>query len=180
MFSGIQTNCQAKVALCNGYCDSIKVLCDRDFMKMKKLTSMKNFFSLNGVHWPDLEWINTDSILHSTPLAEVPEGRLLFTPSYIDEPALHFQPNQLCFLQYTSGSTSLPKGVMISWSSLTTNIQTIISSLKAGTHAVVVSWLPQYHDMGLIGSLLSLLYISFPILFILLSFIPTVVVVVLT
>ena len=149
-------------------------------MKMKKLTSMKNFFSMNGVHWPDLEWINTDSILQKTTLPEVPEGCNFLFFLFIDEPALHFKPDQLCFLQYTSGSTSLPKGVMISWSSLTTNIQTIIHSLKAGPHAVVVSWLPQYHDMGLIGSLLSLLYISFHSLLLhFLSFIHTVVVVVL-
>lgn len=148
-------------------------------MKMKKLTSMKNFFSMNGVHWPDLEWINTDSILQKTTLPEVPEGCNFLFSLLIDEPALHFKPDQLCFLQYTSGSTSLPKGVMISWSSLTTNIQTIIHSLKAGPHAVVVSWLPQYHDMGLIGSLLSLLYISFHSLLHFLSFIHTVVVVVL-
>lgn len=47
---------------------------------------------------------------------------------------------------------------MITWSALTHNIQTIIASLHASTETVVASWLPQYHDMGLIGSLLSLLY----------------------
>ena len=47
---------------------------------------------------------------------------------------------------------------MITWGSLTHNIQTIISSLHASNETVVASWLPQYHDMGLIGSLLALLY----------------------
>lgn len=50
---------------------------------------------------------------------------------------------------------------MITWRALTHNIQTIIRSLHASNSTIVVSWLPQYHDMGLIGSLLSLLYISF-------------------
>ena len=75
LFSGIQSNCQAKVALCNGYVFNNHLNSfSRDFIKMKKLTSMKNFFSMNGVHWPDLEWINTDSILQKTTLPEVPEG----------------------------------------------------------------------------------------------------------
>ena len=74
---------------------------------------------------------------------------------------MHFTGDQLCFLQYTSGSTSAPKGVMIPWSSLTHNMKTIVSSLEADDSTVVVSWLPQYHDMGLIGSLLSMLYISY-------------------
>ena len=81
--------------------------------------------------------------------------------SPLDEFALHFTPDQLCFLQYTSGSTSSPKGVMIPWSALTHNMKTIVSSLEADDSTVVVSWLPQYHDMGLIGSLLSMLFISF-------------------
>ena len=75
LFSGIQSNFQAKVALCNGYVFNNHLNSfSRDFIKMKKLTSMKNFFSMNGVHWPDLEWINTDSILQKTTLPEVPEG----------------------------------------------------------------------------------------------------------
>ncbi len=47
---------------------------------------------------------------------------------------------------------------MITIAALTNNMTTIIRSLRASTNAVVVSWLPQYHDMGLIGAVLSLLY----------------------
>lgn len=47
---------------------------------------------------------------------------------------------------------------MITLSALTNNMNVIIRSLRASTNTVVVSWLPQYHDMGLIGSVLSLLY----------------------
>lgn len=75
-----------------------------DYMKVKKLTDMKAFFSRSGVQWPELEWINTDSLLSTNELPAVP----------IDEPALHFTPSKLCFLQYTSGSTSLPKVCVIS------------------------------------------------------------------
>ena len=68
-------------------------------MKVKKLTDMKAFFSRSGVEWPDLEWVNTDGLISVKDLPEVPA----------DEPSLHFPPSKLCFLQYTSGSTSLPK-----------------------------------------------------------------------
>lgn len=125
------------------------------------MTDMKSFFTRTGVEWPDLEWINTDSIVHDKNLPEVPDGNPSPFLSPVDEFALHFTGDQLCFLQYTSGSTSAPKGVMIPWSSLTHNMKTIVSSLEADDSTVVVSWLPQYHDMGLIGSLLSMLYISF-------------------
>ncbi len=59
---------------------------------------------------------------------------------------------------HLSGSTSDPKGVMISHGNLVHNIVTIIKSLKAAPEHVVVSWLPQYHDMGLIGTYLVNIY----------------------
>ena len=99
LFSGIQENCQAKVALCNGYFNFFYRFKRSDYMKVKKLTDMKAFFSRSGVQWPDLEWVNTDELLSVKDLPEVPA----------DEPSLHFSSSKLCFLQYTSGSTSLPK-----------------------------------------------------------------------
>ena len=61
----------------------------------------------------------------------------------------------LAFLQYTSGSTSTPKGVMVSHGNLLHNIHNATQSLRR-CHSPVssVSWLPPYHDMGLIGSIL--------------------------
>ena len=134
------------------------------------MTNMKNLFTGSSLQWPDLQWINTDSLIKSKVSMDVPSGKLIFRIlsqfqfqfqfhiHQIDEPALHFSGEKLCFLQYTSGSTSQPKGVMITWKALSCNIQTIISSLRASDSTVVVSWLPQYHDMGLIGSLLALLF----------------------
>lgn len=68
------------------------------------------------------------------------------------------KPNDLAFLQYTSGSTSDPKGVMISHGNLSHNLTIITNELNASDKTVVVSWLPQYHDMGLIGSYLGVIY----------------------
>ena len=50
-------------------------------------------------------------------------------------------------LSYTSGTTGKPKGVMLTHGNLFHNLSCIIQALEAGTDTVVVSWLPQYHDM---------------------------------
>jgi acyl-CoA synthetase (AMP-forming)/AMP-acid ligase II len=65
------------------------------------------------------------------------------------------QPDTLAFLQYTSGSTAAPKGVMVSHGNLVHNISTIAEVFGTGPALPMVSWLPVYHDMGLIGCILQ-------------------------
>ncbi|MRW93281.1 amino acid adenylation domain-containing protein [Duganella sp. FT80W] len=65
------------------------------------------------------------------------------------------QPGEIAFLQYTSGSTSSPKGVMVSHANLMANERAIEESMGITADDVFVSWLPLYHDMGLIGGLLQ-------------------------
>ncbi|WP_434749490.1 HAD-IIIC family phosphatase [Paenibacillus amylolyticus] len=67
------------------------------------------------------------------------------------------------FLQYTSGSTGNPKGVMISHQNLLHNSQVIQDAFNSGQDSVGMVWLPPYHDMGLIGGILQPLYTGFPI-----------------
>lgn len=62
------------------------------------------------------------------------------------------------FLQYTSGSTGDPKGVILSHANLLANIRAMGKVTEAGPEDVFVSWLPLYHDMGLIGAWLGSLY----------------------
>lgn len=62
-------------------------------------------------------------------------------------------PNRLVILQYTSGSTSEPKGVMIPDRVLTANIDACSAAASLDADEVMVSWLPLYHDMGLVGFL---------------------------
>jgi len=66
----------------------------------------------------------------------------------------------LAFLQYTSGSTSEPKGVRVSHGNLRHNQRQLRAALDTGRSTVTVAWLPMYHDMGLIGALLHPLYVG--------------------
>jgi amino acid adenylation domain-containing protein/thioester reductase-like protein len=66
----------------------------------------------------------------------------------------------LAFLQYTSGSTSQPKGVMLSHGNLMHNLKAIRHGFQIGDNASGVFWLPSYHDMGLIGGILEPMYVS--------------------
>ncbi|WP_201524286.1 non-ribosomal peptide synthetase [Halomonas sp. 59] len=68
----------------------------------------------------------------------------------------------LAFLQYTSGSTATPKGVMVSHGNLMANERAIETGFSIGADDVFVSWLPLYHDMGLIGGLLQPIYRGIP------------------
>jgi 1-acyl-sn-glycerol-3-phosphate acyltransferase len=66
-------------------------------------------------------------------------------------------------LQYTSGSTGQPKGVVLSHANLLANIRAMGEAVKADASDVFVSWLPLYHDMGLIGAWLGSLYHGVPL-----------------
>jgi acyl-CoA synthetase (AMP-forming)/AMP-acid ligase II len=66
--------------------------------------------------------------------------------------------DDIAFLQYTSGSTTEPKGVMVSHSNLLYNMELIAKCFGVSKQSHGVIWLPPYHDMGLIGGILQPLY----------------------
>jgi acyl-CoA synthetase (AMP-forming)/AMP-acid ligase II len=70
------------------------------------------------------------------------------------------RPEDTAFLQYTSGSTSDPKGVAVSHSNLLANLEMIRVSLGNTKRSTYVNWVPLYHDMGLILSALEALYVG--------------------
>jgi amino acid adenylation domain-containing protein len=69
-------------------------------------------------------------------------------------------PDGIGFLQYTSGSTSMPNGVMVSHSNIMHNQSLIQAACGSDEESTVVSWLPLHHDMGLIGTILQPVYIG--------------------
>ena len=101
-------------------------------------------------HAPDLSAITTPQAL----AAEAPSDAAPATSSAAGDPAL---------IQYTSGSTGDPKGVLLSHANLMANIRAIAVGLELKPTDVAVSWLPLYHDMGLIGSWLTALVHGIPI-----------------
>ena len=72
--------------------------------------------------------------------------------------AVEVDSQDLVTLQYTSGSTGNPKGVMVSYENLLTNIDVIGNYLDLGKSKSFITWLPYYHAMGLIASMLSPIY----------------------
>jgi acyl-CoA synthetase (AMP-forming)/AMP-acid ligase II/acyl carrier protein len=94
-----------------------------------------------------LQWVTTDRI--ST------EEACNWTP-----PSL--QSDALALLQYTSGATGTPKGVMITHENLLHNAAVIQHCFQDASDSMGVSWLPMYHDMGLIGGVLQPLYLGRP------------------
>lgn len=86
-------------------------------------------------------------------------------PGSIDH--VKIAPSDLCFLQFTSGSTSRPKGVVVTHENLAANSEAFMihglakdSSIDKG-----VSWLPLFHDMGLIGFVIGPLFTDIPVVF---------------
>src|SRR3990172_3900995 len=99
-------------------------------------------------HAPDLQalrWLNTEQV-----------------PAGLEADWRHpdISPETLAFLQYTSGSTSQPKGVMLTHGNLMHNLKAILRGFQIGPSNSGVFWLPSYHDMGLIGGILGAMYMG--------------------
>jgi acyl-CoA synthetase (AMP-forming)/AMP-acid ligase II len=142
-FSQTARSCNARVAISHAaYLSSVSLANLRD-TALKYLSfgrAKESGSSSISDAWPEITWIDATIALKETRGTTAAAADIDNAPS-----------DALAFLQYTSGSTSDPKGVMISHGNLAHNLQTIVQSLDAGTDTVVTSWLPQYHDMGLIG-----------------------------
>ena len=105
------------------------------------------------IDYPDLmklHWLTNDQV--SNELAK--DSASQYIPPQIEA-------NAVAFLQYTSGSTSEPKGVMVSHQNLLHNSAVIQQAFELHSRSVSVSWLPHFHDMGLVDGILQPLYTGF-------------------
>ncbi|MGW5918162.1 fatty acyl-AMP ligase [Nocardia fluminea] len=84
---------------------------------------------------------------------ELPTADTDFAPTAVD-------PDSVAFLQYTSGSTSAPKGVMVTHRNLVANEEMIRHSFGHDRESTVVGWAPFFHDQGLIGNVLQPVYVG--------------------
>lgn len=87
---------------------------------------------------------------------ELLQSRDSFTPVLV-------AAQDVAFIQYTSGSTGDPKGVVLTHANLLANIRAMGQAIGLRPDDVFVSWLPLYHDMGLIGAWLGTLYFGIPL-----------------
>jgi len=105
--------------------------------------------------------------------AQSPELRRIVTPAELSKAAVNLaeleqiraglRPSDTALLQYTSGSTGNPKGVILTHANLLANIRAMGEAVQADASDVFVSWLPLYHDMGLIGAWLGSLVYAIPL-----------------
>jgi thioester reductase-like protein len=113
-------------------CQAAGILTSKEYHGSLKTNLARSGVSTSGVdvdYISGLPWIVTEDFVH--PVAG----------------ATFFAPSKILFLQYTSGSTMEPKGVIVSHENILDTCPLVIDHVSP----VVVSWLPQYHDMGLIG-----------------------------
>ncbi|XP_037495943.1 inactive atromentin synthetase invA3-like [Jatropha curcas] len=134
-------------------CNAVAILSTRLYHTAVRAGSVKSLISLtvkkgkSSARWPNLLWLYTDSWTKNSK-DSLPENMSYQSDSH---------PDDLCFLQFTSGSTGDAKGVMITHGGLIHNVKLMRRRYKSTSKTVLVSWLPQYHDMGLIGGLFTAL-----------------------
>jgi acyl-CoA synthetase (AMP-forming)/AMP-acid ligase II len=123
-------------------CRPRAVLTAKSYDRARTVGAVAGVFDRTKPSWPRITWRQTDSCRPATAPVE------WHSPVDPDEPAL---------LQYTSGSTGQPRGVVITHGNLIGEVTANAVDLGLGDRARGVFWLPQYHDFGLISVIISTL-----------------------
>ncbi len=122
-------------------CQPSVVLCSEEVQQVSKPL----FEESDGEFSENLQWLSTDSV-------DLGEADGWQAPGV--------KASDLAFLQYTSGSTGEPKGVMVSHENIMVNEEMIRVAFGFRKEHKFVSWLPMFHDMGLIGTTLHPIYLG--------------------
>lgn len=96
-----------------------------------------------------------------------PQNWVISDACFFDDDAMPLPvpaSRDLALIQYTSGSTAEPKGVRIDHGNLAANLSAIQAKFELTSDSVVVSWLPPYHDMGLIGGIIEALWCGYRVI----------------
>lgn len=132
----------------------------RNNQKSSRLLSIVNDAQAKLVMTTASTWVNIEKLKEQQ--AELAELHLVITDAIaVDSQEFVFNPpvqKSIAFLQYTSGSTGTPKGVMVTHDNIIHNQQLIYQAFGHGEHSIGVSWLPLFHDMGLIGHVIHPIY----------------------
>lgn len=123
-------------------CASRTIITDGQFLD--KLMRHKDF----AAHMPDAHWVLLETIATTSQ----------------DWKPVGTDRNDVAFLQFTSGSTGNPKGVVVTHQNIIHNQKMIEQGFRHSHDAVVVGWLPLFHDMGLVGNMLNPFYMRRPCL----------------
>ncbi|WDE05979.1 AMP-binding protein [Thalassomonas viridans] len=121
-------------------CQPVFILTNSHYNLARKAGKLKSFLQLRTAQMPDIPWLvpNKSSKNDFDPMA--------------------VQADETALLQYTSGSTSAPKGVCITWDNLIHQAQFNRKELGLSAKSRLVMWVPHFHDFGLIGGILNSIY----------------------
>ncbi|MFC5476070.1 fatty acyl-AMP ligase [Paraherbaspirillum soli] len=141
-------------------CDADLIIADASFRAAED--RLNAALAPDGSH-PQWLFVDDDFLMHEYAYTHYSIAQENVYTHYISAPKrdpLHFP----ALLQYTSGSTGEPKGVMLSHANLISNCKVLADRLGQPERHVGFTWLPPYHDMGLMGALLLSVYGGFPLL----------------
>ncbi len=127
-------------------CNASTALTDITYLRFVRLGSVPRFLKRVAKRstniWPNVDWITTDTISRDNGISN----------------AVPVFPDSLAYLQYTSGSTSNPKGVAVTHDALLHNLDLMANDANVDEQSVLVAWVPAFHDMGLAGGFLNAAY----------------------
>ncbi|WP_062053012.1 hybrid non-ribosomal peptide synthetase/type I polyketide synthase [Aquimarina longa] len=126
-----------------GRLENIIADCEANLILTTDVIYVKSYKWFDNEDFENIKWVQTDIL---------PDG--------IDKDLPVVFPSDTAFLQYTSGSTGDPKGVMVTHTNIIHNSKLICNCYRHNPETIIVSWLPIYHDMGLIGNILQAVYVG--------------------